>query len=1274
MRAWATTATLLLLTGSFSFAQTIITTLAGSKFTFPPDGIPALNAPIGRVSGVTADQHGSVYFSDFATDRVFRVDSKGVLTTFAGGASSGYAGDGGPATSAAVLNPRTLAFDGAGNLFISDSGNFRIRKVTPDGTIVTIAGNGAAGFSGDGGLATSASFGSNARIAVDSSSNLYISDPDNHRIRRVTPDGSIFTFAGNGTNASTGDGGAALQAALENPAGLALDSDGTLYVADSDANRVRKITRGGIISTVAGTGAGAEAGDGGPATQARLNGPAGLTFDSSGALIIADQFGNRLRRIDPVTALISTIAGTAQAGLAGDGSVAVNASLYAPIDVVASGSNLYVADFGNFRLRLLSGGILSTVAGNGNFQYTGDGGIAGAASLPSPDGLAIDGNGNVFICDTYANRVRGVNFFGVIDVIAGGNTAGFSGDGGPAAGATLVDCDAIAIDASGNLYVADVHNRRIRRIDSSGTITTVAGNGVNGFSGDGGQATAAALSNPEGVAVDPHGNLYVADTGNNRIRRVSASGTITTIAGNGNTGVAPDGVSAVGAPLNGPARVAVDASGNIYFSDNRNNMVRRISSAGFLSTVAGNGAYGFSGDGGPAKSAMLANPLGIAIDASGGIVIADADNRRVRRVDPDGSIDTLAGNGTATLSGDGRPPLSTGFGSPADVAIDAAGNIYIADQNDGRVRRIQPKPSSLAISATGMTFTAAVDAAAALSRTLRILNGGAGTIGWSVSASVRSGSQNWLTVSPSQGSSTSTSASSAISISVNPAGLASGNYYGQVEIASPGVANSPRFVTVVLNILTASQTTGPSVAPSSILFTTTQGAANPAAQTLSVSILHGAAVSFTSSLRFGDQNQWLVVSPASATVTAGKPVSLSLQVNSQGLPPGVYNAILNLAFSGGAARNIPVTLTVAPAGSSHATPFKPSATCSPTQLIPSVTALGGNFSVPAGWPAPVEATVVDDCGQPLTSGSVVVTFSNGDPPLTMTGFQDGTWTATWAPRATASLTVTLTAQSAASPGIVPLRGSVQLTGQVNANADPPIISSGGILSSASFASSGSSTPGALITVFGSNLASKAASATSLPLPTQLSGARVIVGGIPVPLLYAGPGQINAVLPFTVPINTTQQVIVLNGNTISVPEPNDIAPVAPATFTLNGSGTGQGIAVAVNKDGSGYVVSTSQPAHPGGVVVIYCTGLGGVQSNIQAGDAAPLSPIAPVTDTVSVTVGGVQAQVLFAGLVPTLSGLYQINAQLPSSAPTGDAIQLLLSADGIASPPVTIAIH
>jgi trimeric autotransporter adhesin len=1281
--ARAAAALLVLLWGVSCSGQTIITTLAGSRFVFPGGSIAALSAPVGSIGGVTEDAQGNIYFSDLATDRVYRVNSNGMLTVFAGSGTEGYGGDGGPAVSAALYNPRSVVFDAAGNLYISDAGNNLIRKVNTAGIISTVAGNGTSGFSGDGGQAIAASFGGTARITLDSAGNIYISDPDNHRIREVTTDGVMHTFAGNGANASAGDGGPALQASFVSPAGLVFDTSGNLYVTDFGANRVREIAPNAAhtISTVAGTGAENESGDGGLATLAHLNGPAGVALEGTGAnaaLLVADQDGSRIRSVNLGTGMISTIAGTfQQVGMGGDGGPAVNASLYQPIDLFvassASGPVVLIADANNFRVRQIANGILTTIAGNGNFAYGGDGGIGTSAHLPGPDGVVIDSSGNVDVCDTYANRVRKIDSFGIINLIAGTNMPGFGGDGGPASAALLVDCQGIALDGAGNMYVADTHDRRIRKISAAGIISTVAGNGINGFLGDLGQAIGAELSNPSGVAVDPQGNLYVADTDNNRIRKITPSGMITTIAGSASVGYAGDGGLATSAQLNAPTRLALDPSGNIYFTDNGNNVVRRVSTAGVIETVAGNGQYGFAGDGGPATAAMLANPIGLTIDAEGGILIADADNLRIRRVGPNGRISTIAGNGTTALAGDGQPPTATGFGSPADVAVDAVGNIYIADQGNRRVRRIQPAPTSIVLSDTGLTFNTAVDGVLGQTRFVHIFNGGAGTISWSAVATVV-GPGSWLSVSPAQGTSTSTTTSSALTVAVNIGGLAPGNYYGNVEIASPGVANSPRFITVVLRILTAAQSTGAQVSPASFLFSAAVGGANPAAQTLTLSQEHSPMVSYTSTITYGGAYQFLTATPAAGSLTPTNPASVSLEANIAGLAAGVYTATLNVTFSGGALRAVPVTLTVYEGPSiTGSVRLSPRTVCAPTQLLPALTAISQGFSLPAGWPTPIDVTVMDDCGQPFTNGSVTAAFSNGDAPLGLSNLQAGMWSATWAPRVAAeTVTITVTAQSSAQAA--PLEGTVQVGGVVTPNAEPPIINTGGILNSASFAAGEPSTPGALISIFGANLASgTGTAATTLPLPTQLAGTQVIIGGVLMPLLYAGPTQINAVVPYPLPVNTTQQVIVQNALALSVPEPNMVAPGAPGAFTVNGSGTGAAIVAAYNPDGSGYLVSTTQPAQAGAEIVIYCTGLGGVQTSIDAGDATPLSPLAPAAGTVTLTIGGVTAPAQFAGLVPTLSGLYQINSVIPAGV-TGNGVPVVISVAGLAGPPATIAIQ
>jgi sugar lactone lactonase YvrE len=640
-------------------------------------------------------------------------------------------------------------------------------------------------------------------------------------------------------------------------------------------DRIRRVSAGGIITTFAGTGAAGFSGDGGPATKATFRGPRGVAVGSDSSIYIADSTNNRIRRVE-VTGDIDTFAGNNIGGVQGDGGPISGASLDLPVDLAFTpNGTLLVADFNGLRVRAISGGMISTIAGNGNFRYGGDGGPSGDAFLPSPSGLAVDANGNVHLCDTFANRVRTIDSFGVINLTAGTNIPGFAGDNGPATSASLSDCEAIAADSSGNLYVADSGNERIRKIDAAGVISTFAGNGRNAFSGDGQQASKAGLSLPQGVAVDIHGNVYIADTGNNRVRKVNSSGIISTIAGNGKPGYSGDHGPATAAELNGPTRVAIDSAGDVYVSDNGNNVVRRISS-GKITTVAGNGQSGFSGDNGPATSASLANPQGLTLDESGALYIADFDNNRIRRVSRNGVISTFAGTGAAVGSGNGRSPQLAGLSGPIDVAIDNSGNIYIATRTGARIRRVQPAPSSIVVSQVGITFHAAVDGASVPLHKLRILNGGAGTISWTAKARTLLGG-SWLKISPTEGTSSSTSTSSPVTVSVNPKGLAARTYYGQIRIVSPGVANSPRFVTVVLNVLSAAATAGPSVDPAGLLFTGTLGGTNPSPQALTVSKLHGKALQFTTSL--SPAAPWLSVQPTKGrSHLAGRSASRSRRI------------------------------------------------------------------------------------------------------------------------------------------------------------------------------------------------------------------------------------------------------------------------------------------------------------------------------------------------------------------------------------------------------------
>lgn len=335
-----------------------------------------------------------------------------------------------------------------------------------------------------------------------------------------------------------------------------------------------------------------------------------------------------------------------------------------------------------------------TLSGNGTAGYGGDGLPAAAAMLHSPFGVATDTAGNVYIADRGNHRVRKINTAGIMATLAGNGTGGYSGDGGPATDAALNSPTGMATDRQGNCYIADLANHCIRKVTTSGTISTICGNGAPGNSGDGGPATAAQLNAPRGVAVDTAGILYIADQANNRVRCIGTDGIITTLAGTGTAGYSGDGGPAHAAQLHGPYGVAADRQGNVYIADVDNQRIRKVSPDGTIHTVAGNGTGGYSGDWGPATAAALYEPIGVAVDTAGTLYIADGWNARIRIVAPSGTIHTLAGNGVAGYSGDGGGPEHAQLHHPYGVAVSVAGGVYIADHTNHRVRHI-PYLSSL---------------------------------------------------------------------------------------------------------------------------------------------------------------------------------------------------------------------------------------------------------------------------------------------------------------------------------------------------------------------------------------------------------------------------------------------------------------------------------------------------------------------------------------------------------------------------------------------------
>jgi PKD repeat protein len=349
---------------------------------------------------------------------------------------------------------------------------------------------------------------------------------------------------------------------------------------------------------------------------------------------------------------------------------------------------------------------ITTIAGTGTAGFVGDGGQATSAQLNAPIGVAVDQSGNAYVADVMNRRIRRVTPAGTITTIAGTGTAGFSGDGGQATSAQLNGPFGVAVDQNGNVYIADTVNNRVRRVTSAGQITTVAGTGTAGSTGDGGQATSAQLNVPEGVALDANGNLYVAEFAGHRVRRVTTAGVISTFAGTGTAGSGGDGGQATSAQLRNPIGVTVDAAGNVYIADSGNHKIRRVTAQGVISTFAGTGTAGFTGDGGQATSAQLSGPFGVTVDAGGNVYIGDTGNNRIRRVTSAGTITTIAGTGVAANTSDGNPASSAQINTPTGVAVGRDGSLYVASTNGNRIRKITNAPPTASFTANPESGTA----------------------------------------------------------------------------------------------------------------------------------------------------------------------------------------------------------------------------------------------------------------------------------------------------------------------------------------------------------------------------------------------------------------------------------------------------------------------------------------------------------------------------------------------------------------------------------------
>ena len=1262
----------------------IIDTIAGTGAPGAGlDGVLAVMSPINSPVGVAVDPNGGVYFSDTLNNRIRLIQSHGAVSTIAGSPQAFGLGDGGPAISAMFRYPTGLFVDSWRNLYVADSNQSRIRKITPAGQISTVAGNGGGTFNGDNHLATATALRFPYQAVVDPVGKLLIADHFNRRIRQVDSLGLMTTVAGTGQVGFSGDGGLATAATISFPASVIADGAFDFSFTDSFNGRIRRV-RNGVIGTVAGNG--------GPsltidrkAQFTSLRQPNGLAFDGAEALFVVDGNNNRILRLSP-TGDLSIVAGTGTAGFSGDGGPATRADVYLPENItVDRQGNLYIADFFNDRIRKVTpDGTIRTVVGTGAAGWSGDG-VGVQVAINHPRGMTTDGRGNLYFADYGNARVRRLGLDGRVETIAGTGvpchtweSACFR-DGLAATSTVLTSPSSIATDGNGTFWVVETDAHRIRKFTLDGAIFTVAGTGVAGYSGDGGLGTSATLNSPRDIALDKNGNLYIVDQLNHRIRVLDNRGMMRTLAGKGQAGFSGDGGDPLKASFNGPSGIAISPSGDVYVSDSSNGRVRLIASQPPVASAVAPARFTFRApsDAGltaaqtialnsstpglpftvvvprdapwltvsaldgilPFRLEVRANSTGLApgtyatelevrtpnaapsvqkfpvtivvgpevppsltIDHSVIILTmrrGDAPVRQIVGLRVSGSkkvslaVSAAMGPGDRWLKAELPVPAASAVepgvvelevdpsrvdpGTHTALVTVTANSVLLAGPGELKVRVnliVTEAVSRFELPQTTIRFQAIEGGPAPATQFLPIVNTGGDAVQWDGTAKALDGS-GWLKLGAESGSVSDVGRIPVTVVDFQK--LRAGSYYGVVQLSLSGSRIAPQIATVQLTVLPPGSPLPPQIDPSSLVFAGVAGR-SPSAEVVKIFNPTAQSTAFTSIAKFAENevSQWLRHVPSNAMLPSGVATSVTVQPDYRDLKPGIYRGSIQFQI-GGVVRLLDVTSVVttesgeipvdassmaaagAQSGRGKSRDAEASENCWSLVHFMDLDA-SSPFTATVGEPVTLTFKLLDACHKPAvaggTKGAKSISPSLGfagtslepPPPPISQGTIRATVTFPKMPDggATAVDGSVIAYVDVPSSGLVFTRkATLPFTVQLSPKRDAlPIVTR--TISEDAGSKALPVSPGAFVSVFGENLATGSSAATGgEPYPTQLGETQVYLGKTALPLRSVSPQRIEFQVPADVVANQALELYVKRGD----------VPSGPFTVTVGGREAG-----------------------------------------------------------------------------------------------------------------------